>query len=381
MNVHNVDDFTEVEPFSLWLLNREHKDEPIAVALKKNKAAFATRDDAWVVDLKGPGSGLALSTLRIRTGIKMMSRNLARDLVGFTKLLAKSQGDRTLHQIFDQLNHQFVGDMFSAGVCINHEILDSRHFKRIENDVFDTALLLPQYEHAIAPYYQKVGLPMARYSAESALFGVGETTWWVTYHHLWLRVLAHITNDPSLLRAFLDGQDPIESAMISLDVEPSEAEVALIWQACGRDIDCYRARGFAVNRLPPNIEALNRALDLAYPTMSSMCEAMKKAYYDSRTVLSIYGRTLRPGKPLGEAVAFRVFGGVEELLAVEMVALMNNRPNPELMVKEFTGGPNASVNRIVGVGTKGLDTWDDLKELAGLGNPLTVQLQPQIVIV
>ncbi len=383
--VHELNSHAGIGTFGSWLLTQSRHQTPISVALREGQMAFATLDDAYVLDLTCEAAPLMLGTIQERiiqnASVRLYARDLGPDLLHLTRYLSKAlEADPYL--VYRSLATCFVGDLTTAGQCVNYPVQPGSAFQKIEHDVFDTALLVPQYEHGIAKYYQAIALPMARQLAEGALFGEGEYTWWVTYHHLWLRVLASATGDPTLLRALQEPEPFAEIAKV-LNMTPVETEAVLLFQACGRDFATFQRRFHdRLNDLPRDLAEVGRQLDIMLPVASSVCASIQRAYYENRQVTTLYERRLRPGNGYGEAVAFHVFGTVEEILGVAAVALMNNRPSPEILVTGFEGGPSSSVIRVAGVGRKGLSTWADLRDLMTLANPLRlVPLDPQIVIV
>lgn len=388
-NVHDPVTVSDVGTFASWTLNRARQGEPVAVAFrpKQKKLCVATRDEAWVIDLKKPESALFLGVLEThcvsQNSLQIWARNLPVDLTNLSRLMAQRL-ERPLREVFDGLSRCFVGDLTAAGHCVNLPVTPSVKYRRIEHDAFEVALNLPQYTHMIARYYEAIGIPLGKAMTEGALFGgKGAYDWWVTYHHLWVRVFASVTADPTLIMAFADDRDPFECVADATGLSNSDAEIGLLYQACGRDMSVLRRRfPDRVSDLPGDVERLSRAFDLGMPALVNSCAAAIRAYHDQRAVTTLYGRRLRPGNHMGEAIAFPVFGAVEEILAVAGVAFIQNRPSSEILLAGFEGGMSGKVIRIAGVGKKGLDSWENLRELAGLAEPLSpVLLLPQIVCV
>lgn len=388
---HTVEGLADVSPFASWLsiMGREERTLAIVVRDRQRKIALSSKEDAWVVDLKTEAAPLAASVLLRQlldqNQVKVVTRNASSDIPELVRLLTSSLG-LTLEQTYDKLNPLVVGDLTAAARCINQVVTAPAKFRKLEQDAFEIALLLPQYEYAIAPYYQKIGVPLAKLLAQTALFGRNtEVGWWVSYHYLWLRVLAFYTGDPTLAWAFHEGRDPLAAAGTLLKCTPADAELYLLWQACGRDMACFEKRfPSRLNDLPDDLLAKGQVLDTSLPAMSNACSQMQAAYWDTRTVNTRYERVLRPGSPMGEAVAFRVFGTVEELISIAAVTFWNNRPASGMMITKFQGGPAESVVRIAGTspGRQGMESWlQDLRVLAPLANPLgQLDLTPQIVL-
>ena len=199
---------------------------------------------------------------------------------------------------------------------------------------------------------------------------------------LWLRVFAHWSNDPTIGWAFKEGRDVLDTVARALDTSPEKAQALLFWQAHGRDISVLgRRMPEVVDLLPDTLPLWGDKLDKAFPTMVATVLQMQQAYWHTRYADTLYGRKLRPGHALGEAVAFRVFGTVEDIVAVAAVTLWQARTSGDIMVTKIDGGPAASEIRIGGVGPNTAQfAWKTvLNRLAGLSGPLSVGLQPTVV--
>jgi hypothetical protein len=179
----------------------------------------------------------------------------------------------------------------------------------------------------------------------------------------------------------MEDRDPFEAVGKLLKVEAPVAETLLLWQACGRDMDCFTKRFPAlVNQLPEDLVQYSEQFNRSLPSLSMSVAQMKQAYYESRSVETRYGRRLRPGHPYGEAVAFRVFGTVEDLIGIAAVTFWQNRPSSDILLTQFGGGLDNI--RVGGVGPKhGKEMWlQELKSLSGLANPLKdISLHPNVV--
>ena len=388
--LHRTDRLADIPAFGEWLAAVGRREELIGVAVRdrQKKLALTTRDEGWLIDFKTTHGQLAAGVLRVgQSQLRLVTRNLAHDLVELTRFLARYMGIEE-GEIYHNIAPTFVGDLTTAANCINQSVTPPGKFRQLEQDAFEAVLLEPQFTHAITPYYAKVGVPFAKLVAEAMLFrNKRELEWWVSYENLWVRVLAYYSGDPTLSWAIHENRDPFAAVGRLLKVSLEQAELILLWQACGRDMQTMVNRfGNRVRDLPDDPQAEWGAIvDRALPTLTSACQAMQRAYWDSRAAETRYGRRLRPGNPIGEGVAFRVFGTVEDIVATAAVTFANNRPTDDTRVVQFDGGPAATIIRIggVGPGPGGLHTWlETLKTLAPLLNPLgTTSLSPTVVSV
>lgn len=389
---HLVDRLSEIGPFGEWLIMQARQRQSIAIAIRdrQKKIAFATRDESWVVDLKSPAGVIAAGVLRARlvdtNQISLLTRNLSRDLRDLTLFLAQHL-EVPISEMYYYLAPACVGDLTTAAKCINQTVTPMGKFKQIEQDAYEIALLEPQYAYGIVPYYEKVGLPLAKVVAEASLFTKADTplTWWVSYPYLWLRVLTYYCGDPTLSWAFAEHRDPVEAVAKLLKSTEIEAYATLLWQACGRDIPVFTKRfPSLLDQLPDSLEEYGNKLDRTMPAMAMAASQMKNAYMETRNITTLFGRKLRAGAAMGEAVAFRVFGTVEDIVGVAAATFWNNRPTRDILISKFEGGPAAEDIRIGGVGPKTevekVSWLTNLKQLAPLGQPLgEMSLSPMIV--
>lgn len=386
---HAVLDPNSLIKFSSWMAEQGRLALPVAVAFKQRsgKIAFANRDESWTLDLNGPMGDIAADAVRVavlgQQQQSLLARNLGQDLVDLTRWFSK-RFNQPVADVFFALSHQFVGDLTTAAACINQSVTAPSKFKKPEHDAFDVALLEPQYAQGITDYYSKVSIPFARSLAEAAVFK-RETTWWVTYQNLWVRVLAFYTGDPTLTWAFQENRDPFETVGKMLKLETHEAEALLLLKACGDDMGVFSKRfPEATKDLPDDFSEKAALFAKSMPNLHYGVINMQNAYYETREVQTRYGRRLRPGHPLGEAVAFRIFGSVEDMVGVAVSTFHLNRPSRNVGVNTILGGPASGTIRIEGFGPQPeLMAWaETLRGVASLGyNSFgSVPLMPQVTI-
>src|SRR5207249_4163363 len=113
-----------------------------------------------------------------------------------------------------------------------------------------------------------------------------------------------------------------------------------------------------VDNLPESLPKYAMLLDKHYPMMCTSTLQMRQAYIDTRSAHTLYGRRMRPGHSPGEATAFRIFGTVEDIVAVSAVSLWQNRISADVHITKIEGGRNSKQVRINGVGpSAGKDFW------------------------
>ena len=387
--LHRLESVGDVPALGDWLTMLARAKTPMAITLKarQKKIALATRDDCWVIDCKLPVADLILPTLLTRLSdaqIPLITRNLVRDLPEIVAFFAKNL-NHDEHNLFRDMVDSFTADLTCAAKCINQGVTAPAKFRLIEHDAYEVALLEPQYATGISAYYLKVAIPVAKAIAESWMFAKGRNPeWFITYKSLWLRVLAFFSQDPTLTWAFSEGRDVYDDIAKLFETNREQAETILLWAACGCDLSVF-AKRFPdyVTGLPENLKAFEDIFKRKMPTLAWSIQMMKDAYWNTRQVETRYGRILRPGHPMGEAVAFRVFGTVEDILGVVSATFWTNRPSRDTMVIRFDGDPASDVVRVVGAGpssVQGRLSWlQDMTQLSTLGNPLgQVLLNPLV---
>jgi len=356
-----------------------------AVRPSRKLLAFSTLEEGWVLDLQSSAAPILAGVLRAqmldREGAVLIARDLVADLQDFCRLISPLTG-LTTAELYRRVAPVCRGDLLQAGLVSGQPVLSRKAFKSIEDDAYEVALLLPQYEHAIGPYYEKAGVPFAKLQAESLLLKANEKPlhWWVSYPEVWLRVLAHWSGDPTMKRAFLDRRDLLGTMAGLIETTPDKAEALLLWQCCGREMAVLEQRmPEIISALPNDLDAWGNKLDRAFPVLVGTCQQMIQAYWESRSAHTLYGRKLSPGRNLGEAVAWRIFGTVEDIVVVAAVTLWQNRPSSDVVIGKIEGGPAASLIRIGGSGGPSYSWLALLNQLAPLANPLSIPLDPSVI--
>ena len=185
-------------------------------------------------------------------------------------------------------------------------------------------------------------------------------------------------------RAFLDHRDLLGTMAGLIETTPDKAEALLLWQCCGREMAVLEHKmPEVVSTLPSDLEAWGDKLDRAFPVLVGTCQQMMQAYWESRSAHTLYGRRLPTGFHQGEAVAWTIFGTVEDIVVVAAVTYWQNRLAPDLLISKIEGGPAASLIRIGGsFGKANVGLWSQLlNQLAPLANPLAIPLEPMVVLV
>lgn len=382
---HTATTFVECADLIQWFVERGKAGDRIAIAFKprSKKIAFATKDDAWVVDFKSipVAAQLIARQLMSGAGFRLDFRKTSEDLPELVKWLSDACS-LSVTNVLQELEPKLEGDLHMAAYCIDQAVTPHKKFLKVEHDAYEVALMLPQYEYNIIPFYAKIGLPLSRCLAETALLKPESTDWWITYPMLWARVLAYETSDPTLQWAFTQSRDVCETVGAMFQAGPEYGRLVLCWAACGMDIYSFKAR-FKTETLPDNLEDWNLEIRRHLPNMVLGIEEMKAHYVENKGVKTRYQRFLRPGQRASEAVCHIVLGTAEDIAAVAAVACWTNRAGRGTLIKDIAGGAGSESVRISGtVEKREQGTWIRvLSELAELGGPLgPVNLNPIVTI-
>lgn len=235
-------------------------------------------------------------------------------------------------------------------------------------------------------YYNAIAVPLQRLQATDP---EAPTTWRVTYTDLLLRVIAKVSGEPQLTRAFLAEEYPAQAYLTNQlqdiydGVDHEFAFACLVWAALGGDYP-YMQLGY------PELAARLEGLDfgaLAH-NMDRMVPALRlwaaTAYQDGvgRTYETLYGRRLawvgvdpEPGVYLD----FLLAGTVEDLLSVLAVSMTRLGARPRWKPV----APAAPRHSLRG-DYDARDPYEflaELRQVAVLGSPLSpVPLGPVVAL-
>lgn len=377
--VHNVSKPADVAGFGRWLVERARAGSGIGLAVRdrSKKLAFSTLDDCFILDLKNnPLGAAAFRTAIDQQQLDLMTRNAVVDLPELSRMLAP-MWDLNAMEVYRKIEPLVSCDMTAAASVINQSVTRPGKFRQLEHNAYEIALVVPQYEMGIAPYYERVALPLAKLTAEQALAPKVNPQWWVTYNNLWLKVLAYYSGDPTLRWMFFNDRQPFEALGKLLGVTDREAELMMLWEACGRDMDTVTVRfPSTIREMGDGPKEWGRTVDRALPALSSACLSMKRSYFEQNNITTLFKRRLRPGGLSGEGVAFRVFATVEELVSIAAVTFWQNRPSRDILIRRAEGGPAEETIRVIGSGPKeGRHAWlNEIRQLATLATPLGAEL-------
>mgnify|MGYP001566107716 CR=1 FL=1 len=382
--LHAPVDVTGAAPFASWLLNASRSKEKVSMLAHEQQWAFCCGNEVWLVERNSTPFFVMLDSFRRQaldtSGMSFVGADLFNDLIKLSRFLAEPL-DSTPRQVYLRLAPLFEGDLWSAARLGDWQ--ETTDYNDLAQAAYSAARLEEQHSLGAPAYYRKLSIPYAKLQAEAALDERTQAEWRVEYDDLWLRVLCHETGDPLLNSAYAEGRSAFEVVAHALDMDVETARAVLVWQVYGREMDTLQ-RHFPslIESLPANLPGVGLRLDKRLAALCAGISSMHQAYWQDRRIETLYGRRLRPGKPMGEASAFRVFGTVEDFIAAVAVTLWQNRTSPDIIINTLPDSLCSDFSRIGGTFPKSSkDQWMYmLRELAPMNNPFRAgNLRPQIV--
>ena len=207
--------------------------------------------------------------------------------------------------------------------------------------------------------------------------------WRIVYPDLFVRVLAHMSREPLLVRTLLDGGDPVEAVRARLGLPDLEqAYAVLVWMALGMDgVNLSRRHPLIFSALPDDLAALRPEAERAFSVLALALIQIREDHIRNRGTRTLYQRFLpwRSTLEMAEVYEHRFLGSVEDLIDVCCAALWQNEEGAEVWNPEVD--PLDRTVSISGHKRKAPKAeWDRvLRTVAELRNPLSVPLNPTVL--
>ena len=377
---------------SQWLMSLAQRIEQPAVAIGVNdrQLSFAVPEEVVVT----------LDFERMDTQMRMVAVGLIRDVLTNPAgpLWYTRAGSMTVSRL-----SQLVGPFSPEGtdVFISHirdDYSDLCYAQGVTVPAFpaayfealDTAVLTPQRRIEAPRIYTEVLLPLAKDGMKDRVVGEKETTHCrVVYKDLFLRLIAHYSREPLLIRIFRELPERKMAAVLAevLDIEADDVlpfmQYLMMCPTAGTDADLppwfvtdpakaadYRAwKHTKADKILPVVRVWSAEAD--YTHRNSPRSAMRGL---ART---IYGRYLPTDNPA--QLLFNILSqSCEDIVSVFNASLLNwGATNLMTIINNF-----GFLNRADCVTfTSREDTdilMDELAVLAALADPLIVPLQPEV---
>lgn len=329
---HHVEDLDAVLELGRWIHAHAAARSPIGVAAwpHSGMSAFADQQAVWLVQSMIEDGRLAavlrstfMQTLTQPGGPALIARNLQVAYTMLRDFLRLEAADPE-----QALVGNFVGCLDSLGYTIGHRIYPPHAFPSAAEDAMDALLTEQQLAIDRPPYYQQVALPNARNRALGARpwREAGQVAFTVAYKHLLLRVLAHFSDDPTLLRLLTTPEaDVIGGLAGRLNMPPAQVEPFLIWAALTSNQQAFdRFFPELLGRLPEDPYVVQRLLlDKTMPNIRRFVVEHEELCRDNCGAVSLYGRPSPYTRDVPEAMHHLVFGSVRDIIEVAMASILH----------------------------------------------------------
>ncbi len=316
-DTHNEDTQTlsteavaELMKFANWV--RSQANEGATVGVDVTKTEIALSDGRSYVT--SPINEMVIDVLRLNLrgadGIKFV----AYDMVQAATKLAEMTGIAV-----GQIANYFAGDLTGLTYCTGIEYPDQG--SPIANAT--SAVLMWRANNAridTPAYYKSITIPIQRIKLSPPTSStLPKDRWVVTYPELIYRVIAHMSNEPMLLRV-AQSDDILKRVRDELTNGDQElAQRYVLYTATGFDRDFFE-RTFA--ETPPT-DAENLLME-HLPAIRMMALSIWQEATSTGGTRTLYGRR-QPlvAREIGPVVWFRLGGTVQDLLEVAQVTLSN----------------------------------------------------------
>lgn len=362
--VSNPNDALE---FSEWLARHRDRGATLGIAVQGGIVGLASTDEGWVVPQWRD------TVAHFVDGSLKLAFNSSSPLQ-FCCYRMSDLPDEGLAKIADEVE--------TLSYCSGQTI--SGNYENPADEAYDALLICGHWRQGLQgktlEFYQKVALPAAKHRATPPEPGSG-VRWRITYEDLFLRVLAHQSSEPILVRAFLDERDPVTACAARLEMEDDEqAYAVLIWAAFGFDAVWLAQEYPEIHALlPDDLNATRGQIERGLPIIAFWVSRTLDDYTRQKGLRTRYGRVFRWGGHPSDALRFSLVGTAQDVLDVILVSLLDNPEGAHIGVVE--GGPLDRIIRIKGsAGKANKRTWFPvLRYLAQAGNPLSSPLNPTVV--
>ncbi len=251
------------------------------------------------------------------------------------------------------------------------------------DDAYDALVTEKHWKTSAPPYYTAVGIPRALSSFSGALEEDAEgLVWRISYNDLLLKVVAHYTREPVMVRAFMDEEDPVPRMGELLGIEgPSVTYAVLVWSALNWDtIYVQQHHPDVFTLLPDDLDTLRLTARTKLAVLSLGLSSVSEDYTQSKGITSLWGRTFQWGtEAMGQVYEHRFMGSVSDMVDLLVVSLQQNLGG-SVSVEEPAYSPANRIIIIKGRIEPVQEKYDLLKSAANLSNPLGVPLNPSIII-
>ncbi|KKL71310.1 hypothetical protein LCGC14_2096210, partial [marine sediment metagenome] len=274
------------------------------------------------------------------------------------------------------LLEKFLHDMGVLNYSTGHPFIGRSQITGIR-DALDAATVGPMMAVEAPAYHYKIGMPLLRHLQSLRVFSIGPEAhrWSITYDYLIFRIAAHYTRDPTMIKWFIDGKDPLHEFGEVTQLGRNEAMSFFLWLLCGEDMVLMeKEHPQWVSHMPDNPQMVKaQHIDKKIPSFRmGLINLMEQAQVDRRA-FTFWGRLSPPRLSPAELLHFTLFGSVKDLLDVVVVSIANNgssnhwfRTDEENELDYWLRARIVGYNRDADV-----QQWQQfLENIAGLNDPL-----------
>lgn len=365
----------DVLAFGEWLQNlgaRQEKDL-IGLAIHDNELALATREQGWLLSV--PGNTIQQEILKQQLGAEKYAPTfICRHLQADVDDLAAALGIGR-----ERLAANVKHDLASIHYTTGRRVMPKDTMSTLK-DALDLATVGPQMLLNIPTFYSEVAMPVVRHQASLPEdLGKG-TRWAVTYEHLLFKMVAHFTQDPTLLSWLRDGSHPLKAFSQTLNLSLEEGQAFLIWLCCGEDVGLMERVHPGWSQRLPESPALVKAsrLDKSLPAFSMGMLRLR----DNPLPTTLYGRQTTQ-RYASELLHFFLFGSCYDILDVAQASFIRKGSHNHFLVPEKESRYNTFVRAsIIGyLKDERPDEWQyEMEKVAQLGNPLITPLNAKVLV-
>ena len=281
------------------------------------------------------------------------------------------------------------GDLNLLQASIGRKIEATGSFPSPADEAYTALTAELHYGASAPPFYKQVALPwMLQGIWANGREGSG-TPFHISYDDLFIRILTHLTAEPTLVAAFMDELDPVAEVARVLDIDvvavgDEQIISILFWTAVGFDALYLQQKHPRIfKHLPDGLPELEHLVERRLSGIAHWVIREREQYVNQRRLSTLYGRWLMWGLPTADALSQRLLGSVQDVLDVAEVAIASFWSEEPLLIYPVTDGMLDRTIRIRGLAPdNNRSHWLALiKGTAMLGEPppLTQPLNPVVV--
>ena len=359
-------DLPSAVAFCEWV--RQQANQPLGFAVGPGEAlGFANHDIGWHVSLdqNDPAGAIVRSNLWPLLWSSESPLLIVQDASAFSSL---------------SLDFPLIGDVALLRRATGHISSATPSWPSPADKAYDAFVSHAHWERGAPQFYKQVAVPRARQKAALPRQG---TPWRLVYQDLLLRVIAHYTREPTLVAAFMDGEDPVGKIANILDLDEEAAYSALLWAAIGFDSVFLEGKPeIAQILLSDGLTGLRGVCERKFSVLAMSVIQQREDYIRNREMKTWYGQRIPWNLSIADMILRRYLMTAEEILDIVCVSFFQDAPLWVGSIEEEKIGMAMAARSIRVRGTcsgSRLDWQSVLEDVAPLGGPLSVPLAPTVI--